>query len=264
MTQETLSNSPYLKKIKTMTSNNKNKMDNFLSVMIANGAYSSKGNLKFRLEQIFKNINFKGKSVLEIGGGYGMFGFYAAINGAKNVVNLEPEGDGSTSGVIGKFKTLKDTLFVSNVELIASTFQDYHPLNKKFDIILLYNSVNHLNENACIDLRANSGSWNIYKKLFDKIFSLANINAKIIICDCSNQNFFSLFGLKNPFARSIDWHKHQSPNVWSKLLKESGFCNPEISWTTFNRFGKFGRLILGNKYISYFLMSHFCLKMEKK
>lgn len=133
-------------------------MDNFLSVMIANGAYSSIANLRFKLDQIFKNIDFKEKRILEIGGGYGIFGFYAAIDGAKNVVNLEPEGDGSTSGVIGKFKTLRDALHINNVELITSTFQDYNPENQKFDIIILYNSVNHLNENACIDLLKNSNS----------------------------------------------------------------------------------------------------------
>jgi len=247
-----------------MTSDNNNKIDNFLSVMIVNGAFSSIGNLRFRLEQIFKNIDFKEKSVLEIGGGYGMFGFYAAINGAKNVVNLEPEGDGSTSGVIGKFKTLKDTLCINNIELIASTFQNYNPLNKKFDIIILYDSVNHLNENACIDLLKTPDSWIIYKNIFEKIGSLSNTNAKIIICDCSNKNFFPLLGLKNPFDRGIEWHKHQSPDVWSELMEESGFCNPAISWTTFNRFRKLGSFLLDNKYISYFLTSHFCLKMDKK
>lgn len=247
-----------------MALDNKNKVNNFLSVNIANGAYSSIANLRFKIEQIFKNIDFKEKSVLEIGGGYGMFCFYASIKGALNAINLEPEGDGSTSGVIGKFKTLRDTLHINNVELITSTFQDYNPENQKFDIIILYNSVNHLNENACIDLLKNSSSRIIYKNIFERIGSLSNTNSKIIICDCSNKNFFPLLGLKNPFNRDIEWQKHQSPDVWSKLLKESGFCNPEISWTTFNRLRKVGRLLLGNKLISYFLISHFCLKMDRK
>jgi hypothetical protein len=50
-----------------MTSNS-NKVDDFLSVMIAKGEYSSVSNLRFKLEQIFKNIDFKGKCVHEIGG----------------------------------------------------------------------------------------------------------------------------------------------------------------------------------------------------
>jgi SAM-dependent methyltransferase len=247
-----------------MTSNINNKMDNFLSIMIVNGAFSSISNLKFRLEQIFKNIDFKGKNVLEIGGGYGLFGFYASIKGAYYVVNIEPQGAGSASGVSKKFNTLRDALGIYNVELQPSTFQDYDPLNKKFDIILLYNSINHLNEKACVDLRTNTKSLIVYKNLFEKIDSLSTTNAKIIICDCSNKNLFPLLRLKNPFNKSIEWHKHQSPNVWSKLLNESGFSNHKISWTTFNRFGKFGNVLLGNKYVSYFLTSHFCLKMDKK
>jgi hypothetical protein len=241
-----------------------NKLDLFLSIMVANGAFSSTGNLRFKLEQLFKSIDFNNKNVLEIGGGYGLFGFYAEIKGAKKVVNLEPEGDGSTFGVISKFNTLKEKLNINNVELITKTFQDFNPSNEMFDIIILYNSINHLNENACIDLRTNANSRIIYKSLFDKISSLSNSSAKIIICDCSNWNLFPFLGLKNPFDRAIEWHKHQSPYLWSKLLIESGFCNPSISWTTFNRFRKIGGFLFGNKYVSYFLTSHYCLKMDKK
>ncbi len=247
-----------------MDTTSKNKIDNLLSTMISNGAYASKDNLRFKYEQLFGNIDFKGKNVLEIGGGFGVFCFYASVQGAKWVVNLEPEGEGSKSGYIEKSKTLKAALGVNNVELINNTFQDYNPLDKKFDIILLYNSINHLNEKACIDLRTDSNSWDTYKNIFKKIYLLSNTDAKIIICDCSNINFFPCLGLENPIDKKIEWHKHHSPNVWIKLLKECGFCNPTISWTTFNSFGKLGRLLFGNMYVSFFLISHFCLKMEKK
>ena len=247
-----------------MNTNSKNKIDNFLSTMISNGAFPSKGNLRFKYDQIFGNIDFKGKNVLEIGGGFGVFCFYASILGAKYVVNLEPEGEGSNSDYIEKFKLLKDALGVNNVELIESTFQDYNPLNKKFDIILLYNSINHLDEDACINLITNSNSWDTYKNIFKRIYLLSNNDAKIIIADCSNKNFFPLLGLKNPIYKRIEWHKHQSPNVWIRLLKECCFCNPKVSWTTFNSFGKPGKFFLGNRYVSFFINSHFILRMDKK
>ncbi|MGE5458505.1 MAG: class I SAM-dependent methyltransferase [Methanococcaceae archaeon] len=240
------------------------KIDNFLSIMVSNEAYPSKDNLRFKYDQLFGNIDFKGKNVLEIGGGQGVFCFYAAIRGAKWVVNLEPEGAGSKSGYIEKFRLLKEELGIHNVELIATTFQEYNPDNIKFDIILLYNSINHLDEKACIELRTNSVSWNSYKDIFRKIYSLSNNYAKIIIGDCSNKNLFPLLGLKNPLHKSIEWHKHQSPIIWTKLLKECGFCNPVLSWTTFNRFGKVGKYLFGNKYLSFFLISHFVLKMDAR
>jgi SAM-dependent methyltransferase len=241
----------------------KDKVDNYLSVMISDGGYSSIENLKFKLGQIFKSVDFKDKMILEIGGGFGMFSFYAAICGAKKAVNIEPEGAGSTSGVIGKFNLLKEKLFLNNIELIPSAFQDYNPLIQKFDVIILYNSVNHLDEKACIDLKTNASSRFTYKNIFKKISSLSNTHAKIIICDCSNRNFFPLLGLKNPFDINIEWYKHQTPEVWSELLKETGFYNPLISWTTFNRFRKPGELFLGNRMASFFLTSHFCLTMDK-
>ena len=246
-----------------MDTKSKNKIDNFFSIMISNGAYPSKDNLKFKYDQIFGNIDFKGKNVLEIGGGAGVFCFYASVMGANWVVNLEPEGVGSKSGYIEKFKLLKDALGVNNVELIESTFQDYDPLNRKFDIILLYNSINHLDEEACIDLLTNSNSWDIYKSIFNRIYSISNNDAKIIMGDCSNKNFFPLVRLKNPIYKKIEWYKHQSPDVWIKLLRECGFINPEISWTSFNSLGKLGKFLFGNKYISYFLVSHFVLRIEK-
>jgi 16S rRNA G966 N2-methylase RsmD len=246
-----------------MKSDNK-KIDNFLSTMISKEAYPSKGNLRFKYSQLFGNIDFKGKNVLEIGGGCGIFCFYAAIRGANWVVNLEPEGEGSKSGYIRNFKDLKDALGMNNVELVDSTFQEYDSLSRKFDIILLYNSINHLDEEACITLLKNQESWNTYLNIFRRIYSLSNNNAKIILGDCSNKNFFPMMGLQNPICRMIEWHKHQSPDVWIKLLKECGFSNPEISWTTFNTIGNPGKLLFGNRYLSYFLISHFVLKMDKK
>lgn len=247
-----------------MNTDNKNNIENFYSIMISNGAYPSKDNLRFKYDQIFGNIDFKGKNVLEIGGGHGVFCFYASIRGAKSVINLEPECAGCKSGYIEKFKLLKDALEVNNVEIIEKTFQDYNPPNRKFDIILLYNSINHLDEEACIELTTNSKSWDSYIDIFKKIYSLSNNNAMIIMGDCSNKNFFPLLGLKNPIYRGIEWYKHQSPDVWIKLLKECGFRNPSVSWTTFNSLGKFGKFLFGNRYVSFFLVSHFVLKMTKK
>ena len=55
------------------------------------GLYSSAGNLRFHIKNVFNGIDFAGKRVLDIGGGNGVFSFYAASSGAEYVICLEPE-----------------------------------------------------------------------------------------------------------------------------------------------------------------------------
>ena len=67
----------------------------FYKIISDNGFYSKPERLKFYLEQqLFKGIDFKGKSLIDIGGGSGLFGYYAALKGASKVVIMEPEFDG--------------------------------------------------------------------------------------------------------------------------------------------------------------------------
>jgi len=93
---------------------------------------------------------------------------------------------------------------------------------------------------------------------------MTKAGAHIIICDCSNSNFFDFVGLKNPFVPNIEWEKHQSPKTWIKLLEESGFQKLKVKWSSFNRLGKYGKALLGNAFISYFLTSHFCLYARRR
>ena len=235
----------------------------YLNAIIKEEMYPSKGNLQFHLKTLFEGINFENKRVLDIGGGSGLHSLYAAYRGAKEVVCLEPEAEGSCPGANEKFRKLSRNLELNNVTLEPITIQDFEPEGKRFDIILLQNSINHLDETACINLLKDESSKTTYKKIFSKISSLSNSGAKLIVCDCSRYNLFALLRIKNPFARRIEWQKHQSPEVWANLLSEVGFVNPNIRWTSFNRLRHWGKVIIGNKLISYFLISHFCLTMYK-
>ena len=142
-------------------------------------------------------------------------------------------------------------------------FKPLIPGGKQFDIILLHNSINHLDETACINLLSDEASKAIYLDIFSKLSSLASSGAKLIVCDCSRYNFFALLRIRNPFAPTIEWHKHQAPEVWVGLLSQVGFVNPRIRWTSFNTLRLPGRVLLGNKLLSYFLRSDFCFTMEK-
>lgn len=238
-------------------------LEGYFSAVIKEGLYPNRGNLQFHLKTLFKNIALKNRRVLDIGGGSGLHSFYAACMGAKEVVCLEPETEGSHSGMGAKFRKLGGLLGYDQVKFEPVTFQAFEPAGKQFDIILLHNSINHLDETACINLLDSEASRAIYLNIFSKLSSLAGSGTKLIVSDCSRYNFFALLRIKNPFAPTIEWHKHQAPEVWLDLLGQVGFTNPSIRWTAFNTLRSLGRVLLGNKLLSYFLRSHFRFTMEK-
>ena len=72
----------------------------------------------------------------------------------------------------------------------------------------MHNSINHLNEDACISLMKREDSWNLYKLLLEKLFFLIKDDGILLISDCSNINLYPSIGFKNPIAPNIEWHKH--------------------------------------------------------
>lgn len=240
-------------------------MNDFYRKVENNNLYSSADNLKFKLNYLFSGVDFQSKRMLEIGGGIGLFSIYGACMGASEVVCLEPEADGSGSNLRNKFDSIMlGFVNQAKIEFLSKTFQEYESEGKKFDIILLHNSINHLNEEACITLKYDNNARIKYLEYFKKLYYLSNLGAKIIIHDCSRYNFFPLLKIKHPIHSNIEWNKHQSPNTWASLLLESGFTNPLIRWTSYNPLRTIGKILLGNKIAAFFLSSQFCLTIEKK
>ena len=182
--------------------------------------------------------------------------------GAKSIVLLEPKLKGAVDKPLDTFQRLSRELSVNNVTVMPVSFQDFDPRNQTFDIILLHNSINHLDEKACINLKHSDEAINRYNAIFEKLSQIASPGAKLIICDCSRYNFFASLHLRNPFAPTIEWHKHQSPNLWSNMLLDFGFVNPKIRWT-FSGFPKEIGNLVSNRFVCYFLSSYFCLFMDK-
>ena len=238
-------------------------LEGYFSAVIEEGLYPNRGNLQFHLRTLFKDIALENRRVLDIGGGSGLHSFYAACMGAKEVVCLEPETEGSRSGMGAKFRKLNGMLGYDQVKFEPVTFQAFEPKGKQFDIILLHNSINHLDETACINLLNDEAFKATYLNMCSKLSSFAGRGAKLIVCDCSRYNFFALLRIGNPFAPTIEWHKHQAPEVWVDLLSQVGFVNPRIRWTSFNTLRSPGKVLLGNKLLSYFLRSNFRFTMEK-
>lgn len=237
-------------------------IDAYLTAAMNARLYSSKRKLYLHMKSVFEGTDLVNKSVLDIGGGSGLYSFYAAHEGAHKVVCLEPEADGSHSGVVESFAKLRQSLPQDDVELRPLTFQDYES-DLGFDVVLLHDSVNHLNETACMDLLESPEAVALYLDLFTKLYGLSTGGAKLIVCDCARHNLWPSLGVRNPFAPSVEWRKHQAPEVWAELLERAGFANPRISWSSFSTLGTWGRYTMGNRFAAYLTSSHFCLRMDK-
>lgn len=241
-------------------------INNFMDEAIKGKLYSNKANLQFHLDYLFHNIDFAGKKVLDVGGGKGLLTFYAATKGAKSVICLEPESDGSSSGMNKGFNEIKFKISSSMpVELLPLTLQDYMNtvLNNEFDVVVMHNSINHLNEEACINLLKDKLSYQTYHEIFSKVYEIMKERGQLIIADCSNRNFLNDIGVKNFLVPTIEWHKHQTPRIWISLLKEIGFKNPQVEWKSPNSLGKIGKMFMANSVASYLTSSNFKFTMQK-
>ncbi len=209
------------------------------------------------LKWAFKSINFENKSVLDIGGGNGIYSYYSMYCRAKSCINLEPFQAGSKN-VFVKSKIVDDHF---KIEIINKTIQEFNS-KKKFDIIILHDSINHLNEPIFSKINIDQTSFETYSNLIGKISNLLNENGVILVTDCSRYNFWGMLGVKSPFAPTIEWNIHQSPYIIKKLFKNNGFRDFKIRWSPFKRFGLFGRILSYFGFIpAFFMQSHFNIKI---
>ncbi len=209
------------------------------------------------LKWAFKGIDFKNKKVLDIGGGNGIYSYYAKFQGAKSCINLEPLQAGSTNVKIEN----KKIEYQFSIQTINQTFQNFRT-TEKFDIIILHDSINHLDEDNFCKINTHSSAKSAYLDLIKKMCGMLAEEGEFVISDCSRYNFWGIIGLKSPFAPSIDWNLHQSPYLITKLFEANGLRKKNLRWSPFKRFGSFGRLLTIFGFpTAFFMQSHFNLKI---
>lgn len=217
-----------------------------------------------RTRQVFQDVSLENKNLLEIGSGNGLFSIWASLNGAKTVVALEPLAEGSGSfeqtKIYSEFAHLVASLNLENISMLPNRIQDYAPGGEGFDIVLSIASVNHLDEESCIELQKSSVARANYRELFKLIADRMNDGGTFILMDCSSRNFFGDLGITNPMEKSIEWFKHQPPEFWCGLLLESGFVAPRISWPS-GRYLRYLRQYRRTRLWSYFLDSVFRIEV---
>jgi len=232
--------------------------------ILALGLWPSLPRLEHRIKYFLGKTDIKGKCILEIGCGKGGFLIWCWANGAERCLGVEPETDGSTIGSAEIFQNSINRLKCNDrVEFFRGKFEDL-PFNEysKFDIVLLYNVVNHFDEEACIVLNKDSTARNKYRDKFLFIAKFLRQNGKLILADCARNNLFRDLRLVNPFAPNIEWDKHQNPALWKEILSSAGFKAFQLRWYRLYPLRHFGNLF-SNKYFAYITFSHFILESVK-
>ena len=214
-------------------------------------------------QQLFHDIDLKGKTMMEIGCGKGLFSLWAALQGAEHVVGLEPllEGAFDSDRCHKDFARMAESLGLNRAEILPLRLQDYACPKDYFDIVLSVASINHLDEEQCVNLGRDPHARVVYREIFDHVADMLRPGGTLIIVDCSNRNLFGDRGIKNPFVPTIEWFKHRQPSYWAELLAESGFANPKIDWLA-GRFLRYLRVFSVTQQMSYMVSSAFRLVMN--
>lgn len=225
---------------------------------------SSERRFRHQAVTLYKDVDFVGKSVVDIGGGTGLHSFYAVGHGASRAVVLEPEASGGHNEMIATFLSWKQALGASNVELIQQRVQDFDADGGAFDICLIQDAINHFDEPACVNLGKSPESRQAYERIFAKVASLVKPGGTLVVSECSSRNVFPLFGLRNPIDPMIEWEKHQPPAVWAAIAESVGFKLQSLRWSSPSSLGGVGRRLFGNSVAAWFYTSHFVMVFRRQ
>lgn len=238
-------------------------MDRYLTAMRDHNLYPSMGNLRYYTKRLFDGVPLHGSRFLDIGGGSGLFTFYASTAGAAKAVCMEPELAGSTTNVANAFHRIRDSLGLANTELVTKPLDVFEAPANSFGVVLMHSSINHIDEWATIHLREDPQAVTTYERIARKLHSLMQPGGRLIVTDATPINLFPLLRVKNPFQPTIQWHKHQPPKVWAAIFAKVGFRTRRIQWATFNSLRTPGRLLFGNRLAAFVTTSAFRLEMER-
>jgi len=127
-----------------------------------------------------------------------------------------------------------------------------------FDLIILYNVINHLAEDAVPLLPHDSTATELHVEKLRMLCQALNPGGWLVMTDCARSNFWTTFGLRSPFDRGIEWHKHQNPDVWEALAKKAGFKRYDLRWSYLYPLKR----ITANYLCNFLTISHFVMRLR--
>ena len=220
------------------------------------GIKRSRGYEFYFKNYIFSSIDFRGKTILDVGGGNGIASFYAVkYLGAKSSLVIDPLEDGSNDEMHSQYDAFLD-LFGKGVEFYQGYTNELAD-EKKYDVLLLHNVINHVGEDIVHKLHYDNDTKIIFKERICDILSKGKLGGHLIVADCGRRNIFGDLKIHNPIAPTINWSIHQQPHVWQEIMEEIGCKHLKTNWTARRELGFYGKFLLSNPLISYLTNSTF-------
>lgn len=221
--------------------------------------YANGTRYKVRGDFLFTGIPLDAAHVLEVGCGTGAWAIWAALHGADRVVAIEPEAQGSTSNTLATFRRTIEILELNGKITATDHYLHQLPLQQElFDIIVMYNVINHLDEDAVAVLHQNPAALARYVAILQDLRLRMRPDGSVIVADCARTNLWNQLGLVSPFARCIEWHKHQNPPVWIDVFERANYQYLDLRWQPLQPFSR----LTANWFMQYVTCSLFVLRFR--
>lgn len=221
--------------------------------------YATGNRYQMRGEFLFRGIPLTGATVLEVGCGTGAWAIWSALKGAHRVVGIDPESKGSAPGTLAAFRRTIETLGLSGqTEALACSLEELPTSDRSFDVVVMYDAINHLDEDAVVNLHRDQGAVRRYVTLLRHLRSRVHEGSWVVVADCGRDNAWRRLGLRSPLAPSIEWHKHQNPHTWVMVFAQAGFRKMDLRWSPLQPFPR----LTANWLAQYLTCSHFVLRFQ--
>jgi SAM-dependent methyltransferase len=224
--------------------------------------------LAVRIGDLFGRSDFTGLRVLDVGAGRGLHSSALAALGAREVVALEPDLDGSRGGSAAVLESNAKQLGLSNVRALHCTLDDFGDDAEPFDLILLYAVVNHLDETHVQTLDRSPESRARFTAILRSLRDRLRPGGEVVIFDAARHHMLEPLlraGVlrRHPLAPTIEWHKHQDPDVWAELLRDVGFARVDSHWAAFSRYAWVRWLLGGRRWAAALLSPRFVVRARR-
>jgi hypothetical protein len=68
---------------------------------------------------------------------------------------------------------------------------------------------------------------------------------------------------RHPRYPTIEWQKHQNPEIWKRVLKKIGFVKINYHWAIYTRYDWIRAILGWSSFISWVINPHFVIRANR-